>query len=112
VARHLSTAARFFERRLQPAGQVTIMAISLELSQFALLLGDPDIQRLSARIDRTVRPDDLAPRPRGRHLAAPCGTSASGQPFDGRLTGMVTVGTTPFDVDVVVEKRRKGYRFL
>ena len=105
VARHLSSAARSFERGLRPGAQVTMLAISLEVSQFALLLGDPDVQRLSARIGRTVTPDDLAPRPKGRHLAVPCGSrAATGQPFDGRLTGTFTGGTTPLDVDVVLSR--------
>ena len=104
-SRHMSTAARSFERGLRPGAQVTMMAISLEVSQLALLLGDPDIQRLSARIGRTVTPADLAPRPKGRHLAAPCGSRApTGQPFDGRLTGTATGGTTPLDVDVVLSR--------
>jgi hypothetical protein len=108
VARHLSAAAHSFERGLTPGAHVTMLAISLEVSQFALLLGDPDIQRLSARIGRTVRPDDLAPRPKGRHLAAPCGSRASGEPFDGRLTGTVTGGTTPLDVDVVLSRNSES----
>jgi hypothetical protein len=82
-----------------------MMAISLQVSQFALLLGDPDIQRLSAKIGRTVTPDDLAPRPKGRHLAAPCGSRpVSRQPFDGKLSGTLTGGTTPLDVDVVLSR--------
>ena len=105
LARHLTTAARSYERGLRPRAQVTMLAISLEVSQLALLLGDPDLQRLSARIGRTVSPDDLAPRPKGRHLAAPCGSRASsGQPFDGRLTGTLTGGSTPLDVDVVLSR--------
>ena len=56
------------------------------------------------RIGRTVSPDDLAPRPKGRHLAAPCGSRVSGQPFDGRLTGTLTGGTTSLDVDVVLSR--------
>jgi Peptidase U49 len=105
VAQQLSSQARSFERGLRPGAQVTMMAISLQVSQFALLLGDPDIQRLSAKIGRTVTPDDLAPRPKGRHLAAPCGSRpVSRQPFDGKLSGTLTGGTTPLDVDVVLSR--------
>ena len=76
VARQLSTSAQSFQRGLRPGATVTILAISLEVSQLALQLGDPDIQRASARIAQSVIPDDLAPRPKGRHLAMPCGWRA------------------------------------
>jgi hypothetical protein len=95
VARHLTTSARSFEQGLRPSAKVTMLGIAIEISQLALLMADPDVRRSSALIGRTVTPNDLAPRPKGRHLAAPCGRRASTQPFDGRLTGTFTGGGHP-----------------
>ena len=105
VARHLTTSARSFEQGLRPGAKVTMLNIAIQISQLALLMVDPDVQRASALIGRTVTPDDLAPRPKARHLTAPCGRRAStGQPFHGRLTGTFTGGRTPLDVDVVLSR--------
>jgi hypothetical protein len=35
----------------------------------------------------------------------PCGWRASKQPFDGKLSGTVTGGRTPLDVDVVLSRQ-------
>jgi hypothetical protein len=77
----------------------------MQVTQLAYMLADPDIQKLAARIGRTVRPIDLAPRPKGRHLSAPCnGAPASAQPFDGTLRGKFFAGRTDFLADVVLER--------
>jgi hypothetical protein len=108
VARHMSTAARSFERGLRPGTQVTMMGISVQVSELALLMGDPDIQRVSALIGMTVAPTDLAPRPKGRFLAMPCGSRATPGPFSGRLTGTATGGQTPLGVDFVLSRSGAG----
>jgi hypothetical protein len=75
------------------------------VTQFAYLLADPGVQGLSARIGRTVRPLDLAPRPKGRHLSAPCdGRVASRRPYDGTLRGKIFAGRTDFAIDVVLQQ--------
>jgi hypothetical protein len=76
-----------------------------EIRDLLVVLSDPDIQRASARIAQSVIPDDLAPRPKGRHLAMPCGRRSSKEPFDGKLSGTVTGGRTPLDVDVVLSRQ-------
>jgi hypothetical protein len=106
LARHMNEAASSYERAFRPEAKVTALAIALEISQFAWLLGDPDVQRLAAGIGRTASPDDLAPRRPGRHLAPPCGSELSGGDFTGLLHGQISDGTTPLDVDVIL--RRTG----
>jgi len=105
LARHLTAGAEAYARGFRPGAQATALSVALEISQLALLMADPDVQRLSARIGRTVQPEDLAPRPRGRLLGMPCGTQiGQGQPFHGGFRGQITDGTTPLDVDVVLTR--------
>ena len=105
VARNLAANAQVYGKNLTTGGPAKAVAISLELSQFALLLADPGIQQLSAKFGETVTPEDLGPRARGRNLAAPCGQPASsGVPFAGTLHGQVTGGSTALDLDVVLKR--------
>ena len=104
-ARNLTAQADTYAKFFQRGAQISAVALALQVSQFALLLGDPDVQRLSAMIGKTARPIDLAPRPKGRHLAAPCNSRpASTLPFDGTLQGTFFAGRTDFDVDIVLEQ--------
>jgi hypothetical protein len=102
----MSEQASAYDRNARPGARATALAIALEISQFAYLLADPGVQQLSARIGRTVRPADLAPRPRGGLLAAACGDAdAADVEFHGTLHGQITNGATPLEVDVVLERR-------
>jgi hypothetical protein len=104
-ARNLNAQAEIYGKAFLRGAQLSVLRLSLEVTQFAYLLSDPDIQRLSARIGRTVRPIDLAPRPKGRHLSAPCNSrAASGSPFDGTFRGKFLAGSTDFDLDVALER--------
>lgn len=104
-ARNLTAQAQTYAKFFLRGEQMTVVALSLQVTQFAYLLGDPGVQRLSARIGETVRPADLAPRPKGRHLSAPCSSRPpSAHPFDGTLRGKFYAGRTDFDVDMVLEK--------
>ena len=104
-AKNLNAQAETYGKAFLRGAQLSVLRLSLELTQFAYLLGDGDIQRLSARIGRTVRPIDLAPRPKGRHLSAPCNSrAASGRPFEGTWRGKFLAGSTDFDLDVVLEQ--------
>jgi len=104
-ARNLTAQANTYARFFQRGAQISAMSLSLQVSQFAYLLGDPDVQRLSARIGKTIRPVDLAPRPKDRHLSAPCNRRPpSGLAFDGTLRGKFLAGRTDFDIDVVLEQ--------
>jgi hypothetical protein len=105
LARHMSEWASVYDRNAKPGAQATALAIGLEVSRFAQLLADPGIQGLSSRVGRTAKPQDLAPRPRGRFLAAPCGREATDQDFDGTLSGQISDGRTPLDVDVVLNRQ-------
>jgi hypothetical protein len=104
-ARNVSAQAETYGRFFLRGAQVSAMSLSVQVTQLAYMLGDPDIQRLAARIGQTVRPVDLAPRPKGRHLSAPCNSrTPSGQSFDGTLRGKFYAGRTDFDADVVLER--------
>ena len=104
-AKNLNAQAETYGKAFLRGAQLSVLRLSLELTQFAYLLGDADIQRLSSRIGRTVRPIDLAPRPKGRHLSAPCNSrAASGRPFEGTWRGKFLAGRTDFDLDVVLEQ--------
>lgn len=99
VARHIAGSGRGFTGN----SRATALKVSLDISQLAVQLADLDVQRLAARIGRTVTPADLAPRRRGRQLAPPCRAPApTGLPFDGTFRGSVTVGQTSLDVDAVL----------
>lgn len=102
-ARHLTAAAKSYAKGFRVEGQLEAMSVSLQISQFALLLADPGIQRLSAKIGQSVETVDLAPRRSGQSLAPPCNSRPpNGLPFDGFFHGTVVSGTTPFDLDVVL----------
>ncbi len=101
LAAHIAAAGRGFTGDSRAAA----LAVSLQISQVALLLADPGVQSLAARIGRTVAPDDLAPRRRGQQLARSCRAPApTGQPFDGVFRGTVRIGKTDFDVDAVLSQ--------
>jgi hypothetical protein len=79
------------------------LALALKIAQFGYLLGDPTVQRFAVRIGSTVRPTDLAPRPKGRQLSAPCNSRApSGLAYDGTLRGKFRVGRIDFNLDMVL----------
>lgn len=104
-ARHLSSSSGAYAQSFKPGSQASALLLAQLISSLALRVADPDIQRLSATIGLSVSQDDLAPRRKGQHLARPCKAPVpSGQAFDGVLRGKVTVGRTPFDADVVLER--------
>jgi hypothetical protein len=79
------------------------MTLALEITRLGYLLADPSVQRFSVRIGQTVSSVDLAPRPKGRNLSAPCnGRAPSGLPYDGTLRGKFVGGRTEFNVDMVL----------
>ncbi|HUF57407.1 MAG TPA: M48 family metalloprotease [Thermohalobaculum sp.] len=104
LARHMSAWASTYETNSRPEAQLSALSLALEISQFGHLLADPGAQRLAASIGQTARPEDLAPRPAGRFLAEPCGRAIQSGAFSGRLAGEITDGSTPLDVDVVLER--------
>ncbi|HEX2137102.1 MAG TPA: hypothetical protein VHG30_14565 [Microvirga sp.] len=105
LARHLTAGTASYAGSFRPGARATALSVALEISQLALLMADPDVQRLSAKIGQTVEPGDLAPRPRGRLLAAPCGLQfGHDKPFHGSFRGQITDGKTPLDVDVVLTR--------
>jgi len=105
LARHMSEWASVYDSNARPGAPATALAIGIEISRFAHLLADPGVQALSSRVGRTARPEDLAPRPLGRFLAAPCREAPADMDFGGVLHGQITGGTTSFDVDVVLDRR-------
>jgi len=106
-AQNLTEQADAYAKSFLRGAQMSSVSLALQVTQFAYLLGDPGVQQLSARIGRTVRPIDLAPRPKGRHLSAPCdGRMTSGRAYDGTLRGKFFAGRTDFDVDVVLQESR------
>ena len=95
VARHLSSSAAEYQQGFQPGAEATALGVALEISTFAHLLNDRGIQAISRQIGVSVRPEDLAPRPRDRLLAPPCGSPpSSGEDFDGTLHGEIVGGST------------------
>lgn len=110
-ARHLTASAHSYAKGFRANGQAEALSVSLQISQFALLLADPGIQRLSAKIGETTEIADLAPRQKGQNLAPPCGSRRpNGLPFDGNFHGQVMLGTTPFDIDVFLIQDRDQVR--
>ena len=105
LARHMNAWASTYEANAKPEARLSALALALEISQVGHLLADAGVQWLARTIGATVRPEDLAPRPLGRFLAAPCGSAIPGGAFSGRLVGEITDGTTPLDVDVVLARR-------
>ena len=104
-ARNLTEQADAYSKAFLRGAQMSAVKLALEVTTFAYLLADPGVQGLSARIGRTVRPFDLAPRPRGRHLSAPCdGRVTSGRAYDGTLRGKIFAGQTDFAIDLVLQQ--------
>lgn len=107
LALHLSNNADRFGQGM--GGGAAAMAVAIEVSQFALLLGDRDIHQLGRWIGSSAEPQHLGPRAKGRHLGLPCDAPpASGDDFDGLFHGEITGGDTGLDVDAVL--RRDGNR--
>lgn len=98
VARHIAAAGTGFTANSRAAA----LAVSLEITTVAKMLGDTDLQRLTARVGRTVTPADLAPRKSRQHLAPHCTAPASGLPFAGYFRGTILGGRTEFDLDAVL----------
>lgn len=72
---------------------------------FKTMLADPSVQRFTIRISRTVSPVDLAPRPKGRNLSAPCdGRVASALPYDGTLRGTFHAGGIDTNLGMVLKQ--------
>ena len=102
LAQNLTEQSEVYGRKF-PAGRMAALAVALDVSEIAMQLADPEVQGLSSRIGKSVEPQDLGPRPNGRHLAAPCGARPpTGEPFDGTLHGKMTIGPTDFDIDTVL----------
>jgi hypothetical protein len=103
IARHITAQADVLAKAFKVGAQSSALALALQIAQFGYLLGDPTVQRFAARIGLTVGPMDLAPRPKGHHLSAPCnGRAASGLAYDGTLRGKFVGGRTEFNVDMVL----------
>ena len=99
VARHIAATGTGFTGNSRAAALV----VSLEITTVAKMLGDTGLQRLAARIGRTVTPADLAPRKSKQHLAPHCTAPASsGLPFAGYFRGTMLGGRTEFDLDAVL----------
>lgn len=68
-----------------------------------------DIERLTAMIGRSISPADLGPMRMGDKIGRPCAEPVStGEPFSGRLTGMITIDNIEFDLQA--ELTRSGSR--
>lgn len=105
IARNLTAQADAYSKAFKVGAQSSALALALKIAQFGYLLGDPTVQRFAARIGMTVGPMDLAPRPKGRNLSAPCnGRAASGLAYDGTLRGKLFAGRTDFNVDMAIEQ--------
>ena len=105
VARNIATQADAYAKAFKPGAQASAMALALQLSQLGYMLADPAVQRFTIRIGRTVSPVDLAPRPKGRNLSAPCdGRAASARPYDGTLRGTFHAGGIDTNLDMVLKQ--------
>ena len=103
AASQIVTQANAYAKGFKPGARASPMTLALEITRLGYLLADPSVQRFSVRIGQTVSPVDLAPRPKGRNLSAPCnGRAPSGLPYDGTLRGKFVGGRTEFNVDMVL----------
>jgi hypothetical protein len=103
VAREIVAHADAYARGYKPGAKGSPLALALEISRLANLLADPAVQRFSIQIGRTMSPFDLAPRPKGRKLSAPCdGRTPSALPYDGTLRGKFLASGVDLVVDMVL----------
>ena len=108
LARQILAQNNAFAKGFKPGARNSPMTLALEISQLANLLGDPSVQQISDRIGRTVSPIDLAPRPKGRNLSAPCdGRVPSRLPYDGTLRGKFLASGVEFNVDMVLTQNNE-----
>lgn len=99
VARHIAASGAGFVGN----SRVVAHGVSLEISVVAKILGDTELQRLTASIGRTVTPADLAPRRPKQNLAPHCRASPAGSGFfAGYFRGNMRAGRTEFDLDTVL----------
>ena len=105
VARNIAAQADAYAKAFKTGSSASAMAVALQISQLGYMLADPVVQRFSIQIGRTVSPVDLAPRPKGRNLSAPCdGRAASGLPYDGTLRGAFHAGGIDTNLDMVLRQ--------
>jgi hypothetical protein len=108
VARQIVAQTNAYAKGFKPGAHNSPLTLALEISRLANLLGDPSVQQASDRIGKTVSPIDLAPRPKGRNLSAPCdGRVPSRLPYDGTLRGKLLASGVEFNVDMVLAQNNE-----
>ena len=109
VADNIAAWAEAYAKGFKTGSSASAMALALQISQLGHTLADPVVQRFTIQIGRTVSPVDLAPRPKGRNLSAPCdGRSSSGLPYDGTLRGTFHAGGVDTNLDMVLRQDGKN----
>jgi hypothetical protein len=104
-ARQLNVSATGFNSGFKPGAQTTAFALSLVVQQLAYALADVTTQKWDAAVGKSVAPEDLAPRRKGRLLAPPCGRVTSNErSFDGSLHGQI--GPNAIDIMLTREGDR------
>jgi hypothetical protein len=99
VARHIAASGVGFTGN----SRAIALGVSLEISVIAKILGDTDLQRLTAYIGRTVTPADLGPRRPQQNLAPYCRAPPTGSgAFEGYFRGKMGAARTEFDLDTVL----------
>jgi len=105
VARNIAVQADAYAKAFKTGSQASALALAQQILQLSYMLADPSVQRFTIQIGRTVSPVDLAPRPKGRNLSAPCdGRVASALPYDGTLRGTFHAGGIDTNLDMVLKQ--------
>lgn len=103
VARQIVVHSDAYAKRYKPGAKGLPLALALEISRLGDLLANSAVQRIAANIGRSMGPMDLAPRPKGRKLSAPCdGRTPSDLPYDGTLGRKFLAGGVDLHVDMVL----------